>query len=826
MGPELVSDLIHFPRFWYIDTPAWWVRFFKRLLIFLDNQLAVRLMIQLWLVPVWQDTTIIGRGLSFTFRTVRVVIGGIIISATALAAVFWVLIWLLLPMVLLVYTPWSLAVFLLVWIIDAALQVVVRQRDPALTVLRQAQADVNRLRKELVQQEDVISLLNSIEQDGLPEKSLSVSLEEVMRLSEKERKQAGDENLRVEHLFLGVLSLLKFHHGQAQRAYAWMKNKRKWAKTPWIWGDDYPVRPIGGVNRGWTGIITPELDKVSTDLTQLAARGKIPELVGREGQVEEMVRILGREGRENVMLIGEAGTGKTTLVRALANEIVRGTEYAGLRFKRLIALDIAALSAGSMGKLKERLVTIIDEIKAAGNIMLFVDEIASIIAAEEGQSASVVFAALEPHLDAGEFQFIATTTPSNHKRFIEPSEAFSRTFRVITIPEASPKEVEEILKWKAFELEQRHNITITYSAIEATVELSRRYIHDRFLPDSAIDLLEETVAKSAKEKKTVRTRDVEEMVTEKTKIPVRAAESEKEKAILLNLEKELHKRIVGQDKAVEELADALRRARTGMAEEGRVLASFLFAGATGVGKTETAKALAQVYFGSEKAMVRLDMSEFQTPDSINRLIGPPPGRPGFEQGGQLTEAIRRRPFTVILLDEIEKANPRILDVFLQLLDDARLTDGAGRTVDFANTMVIATSNVGTKAIFKGVKEGKETDALKQEVLTAIREKFRPEFLNRFTGIMVFQPLSKEQIDEITQMLLQRLKKTMKKKEIVIEFSDELVDKVRKKGFSEEWGARELRRVIRDEVEEKIAKKILQGKLKPGKRYLLTPKFLS
>lgn len=826
MGIGLISDLTHFPRFWYIEAPAWWVRFFKRLLIFLDNQLAVRLMARLWLVPVWQDTTIIGRSLSFTFRTTRVIIGGLILMATAFALIFWFLVWLLLPVLLIIYIPPALTVLFLLWIIDAAGQIIARQRDAAQLAITEARADVNQLLDVLLKYPDVENLLKLIEQESLPKRSLSATSEELVKLAEKEQKNVGEEKLLVEHLLLALLALLKFHYSEAQEAYAWVINKRKWKKTPWIWEDDYPIRPIGGVNRGWTGIITPKLDRVSVDLTQLAAQGKIPELVGREKEIEEMVRILGREGRENVLIVGEPGTGKTTLVEALANEIVRGTEYSSLQFKRLLALDIAALTAGSIGKVKERVVKIIEEIKTSGNIILFIDEIQSLVAAEEGQTSSVVFTALEPHLDAGDFQFIATTTPGGHKRFIEPSEAFSRTFRVIRIAEASPSETEEILKWKAFELERTHEVSISYLALKTAVELSRRYIHDRFLPDSAIDLLEETVTKVAKTKKLLTTRDVEEVVTEKTNIPVRTAESEKEKAILLNLEKELHKRVVGQEKAVVALADALRRARTGMAEEGRLLASFLFAGATGVGKTETAKALATVYFGSEKAMVRLDMSEFQTPDSINRLIGPPPGQPGFEQGGQLTEAVRRRPFTVILLDELEKANSRILDVFLQLLDDARLTDAAGRTIDFSNTILIATSNVGTRAILKGAEEGETEDVLEKKVLEVIHKKFRPEFLNRFTQIIVFQPLGKKQIDEITHLLLRNLKEKLEEKEIKIEFSDEIVKHLAEKGFSPSWGARELRRVIRSEVEEKIAKKILEGKIIPNQKYLITKEFLS
>ena len=826
MGSDYIADLAHFPRFWYINAPRWWWRFTKRLLTNLDNQLAVRVMLRFWLVPVWQDKTVIGRGLSLIFRTSRIIIGGAVIIAAVIAELFWITVWLLLPILLLLSVPSAILVLLLLWVIDASLQVAVRLRDPVRLALIEAKADTNRLQVEVLKHPDAQLILQMIEKADVPSLPLTITVDELINKAKQVEKDVGDNQLRMEHLLLVILAQQKFHEADAIEAYTFLKKKRRWGRHPWIWEDDYDIRPIGGVNRAWTGLMTPELNRVSTDLTALAAKGKIPELIGRQKEVEEIVRILGREGRENVMMIGEPGTGKTTIVEALANEIIRGTEFSGLRFKRLMALDIAALTAGSMGKVKERIVKIIDEIREAGNIILVIDEIHSLVAADESQTTSVVFSALEPHLNAGEFQFIATTTPGGNKRFIEPSEAFSRTFRQILLPEANVQEAQEIAEGKAFELEQAQGVSITYSAVKLAVELARRYIHDRFLPDSAIDLLEETVNKNAKTGKTVTAQTVEEMVTEKTKIPVRAADSKQEKTILLNLEKALHKRIVGQDTAVTALSDALRRARAGFAEEGKLLASFLFAGPTGVGKTETAKALAEVYFGSQKSMVRLDMSEYQTQESINRLIGPPPGKPGHELGGQLTEAVRRRPFTVILLDEIEKADVRIMDVFLQLLDDARLTDGMGRTVDFANTIVIATSNVGTKSLLEGTEKGDAFEQLKDGVLNALREKFRPEFLNRFSGIIVYKPLTQEQVKEIAKLLLNSLIEKMGKKEITIELSDELIEHLAKKGYNPLWGVRELRRIVSDEVEEKIAQKLLEEKMKPGQKYTLTSEFLS
>lgn len=827
MNDEHLADLFHFPRFWYIEIPAWWFRFLRRLLIYFDNQLAISVMIRFWLIPIWQDTTIIGRSISFIFRTIRVVLGILVLIFVLLGMIFWIGVWLLIPVLLLMYYPKALALLFLIWVIDTSTQIVRRERNPLRLLLNNAQGDINRLLKFLKEFKEVQTILWLIEQESLPQKPLSIGIDQLLELGQKEREKVKDTILRPEHLFLALLGLLKFHQKEARQAYYWVKKRRKWKKNPWIWQDDYPIRPIGGINRAWTGIITPTLDKVSTDLTQLAAKGKIPELIGRQEEIQEMIRTLGAKGRENVLLIGEAGSGKTTLVEGLANEIIRGTEFKSLEFKRLIALDIVGLTAGTTAKVKERLVTILDEIKTAGNLIIFIDEIQNVVASEEGQNKSAVLTALEPHLSSGEFQFIATTTPAEFARYIEPSGAFSRTFRQIKLKPTNAQEALPIIIWKAFSLEQSQGVRISFKAIESTIELARRYIQDRVLPDSAAELLEDTFNKAVKEnKKSIKTRDIEQMVTEKTDIPVRAADSKQEKTLLLELEKLLHKRIVGQDEAVIEIADSLRRARVGMAEEGRLIASFLFAGATGVGKTETAKALAEVYFGSQKSMVRIDMSEYQTDESIYRLIGPPPGRTGYELGGQLTEAIRRRPFTVILLDEMEKANPRILDVFLQLIDDARLTDGSGRTVDFSNTMLIATSNVGTKLLVEGTQKGKPFDDLKKGVLDLIKEKFRPEFLNRFTRIIVYKPLTKEQVEEIAIILFKNVKAKLEKKEIKVEVSEELLNILVEKGYNPLWGARELRRVIRDEVEEKIAKKILKGEVEAGKKYTLTPEFLS
>lgn len=826
MPGNWVTVIPYFPRLLYHDIPAWWLRFMRRLLIYIDNRFAVRLMLNLLLVPVWQDTSVVGRLLSLIYRLTHVAIGCVLFAVVTVGMMFWLVVWFVLPIVIFIKWPLFILAYILAGLSLSFWVVTVRKNGSARRLLEKTNGDIGYLWRELREQSSVKKLFALIEKD-VPNTLESGTFEQLVSEAQLIRSQTVDSELSVLHLTLAALKHLNFHFQNALEAYLWSKQKSAWSKIPWIWEDAYPIRPIGGVNRDLTGIPTPELNSVSRDLTQLAVKGKLPELIGRKKEIEEIVRILGRKGKENVLIVGESGSGKTTLVEGLAYEIIRGTEYKGLRFKRLLALDTPQLTAGTPDAVKVKLVSIIKEMQTAGNVILFIDEIHTLLTANEGQSVYEVYSAFEPHLDAGEFEFVATTTPTNFKKYIEPDEAFLRTFRVIHMQPASAQDTLEILKWKASEFENKYHIGISYASIQSAVELAARYIHDRVLPDSAIDLLEEAVTKAvALKKKLLTSHDVADMVTEKTSIPVATAETQDEQKLLLHLEEKLHQRIVGQDEAVTNIANALRRARAGMSEEGRLIASFLFAGATGVGKTETAKALAAIYFGSEKQMVRLDMSEYQTPESINRLIGPPPGNPGFEAGGQLTEAVRRQPFSVILLDEIEKASPNILDVFLQVLDDARLTDSSGKTVDFSNTMLIATTNIGTKALIAGTLNEQDFSVLKTQVLEALRSHYRLEFLNRFTGIVVYRPLSENEIQDITRLILIRVKKNLQHQDIWVEFSEELIQAVTKKGFSREWGAREINRVVRDEIEDRLAKKILTGELRQGNRYQFSIELLT
>lgn len=826
MNFSLPKDFFHFPIFWYIRVPAWWLRFTKRLLNDLDNRFAVRLMARQWLTPVWQDRTFMGRILSFIFRSFFIFWGSLFMLLAFIAMIFWIMVWLVLPFILILDYPLFLIIFAAIWLSDFLIYTGRRFSDKTSGILSESQNQPEKLRELLLKNTDVKKILEYIEEINYPKIQNNFEFGSIVARAKQIQKEFSETELSATDLFIALSDNLKFHSHELRRAYGWIRQRQDYARIKWLWQDDYPVRPIGGVNRDYVGIVTPTLNKYATDLTKLAANGRIAETVGREKEIEQLVRVLGPGGRENVLLIGPPGCGKTAVVEGLANDIVQGTKHAGLRFRRLLALDIAALIAGKPEDVKERVVTIVNELKTAKNVILFVDEIHNLVEIGEDNAKSQVFAAFEPHLDAREFQFIGATSPVNYKKYIEPNEAFARTFIPVFMDPSDIEEGLKIVELRTLDLERKNKIRMTFKAIWSAVTLADRYIKDRCLPDSALDLIEDTINRSKNTgKNVISSSDVEEAVTEKTKIPVGTVKNANEKYLLLHLEEVLHQRIIGQDEAITNIADSLRRVRVGMAESGKLMASFLFAGATGVGKTETAKTLAANYFGSEEAMVRLDMSEYQTPDSINRLLGPPPGQPAYELGGQLTESVRHKPFTVILLDEIEKANPKILDVFLQLIDDARLTDGMGRTVDFSNTILIATSNVGTKILLDGVDQGKPFGELKTAVLQELRNNFRPEFLNRFTNTVIYQPLNQEQIVKIAYLMLTKIKDNLLKQDILVDFDPQLVQELARQGYNPLWGARELRRIIREEVEDKIAKKILENQIVPQGKYLVTREFL-
>ena len=681
----IMTKSLHFPLWWYKDSLIWWKRFFQNLLIFLDNKLAVSLMLKMLFIPLFHDASLLGRILSFIFRVVRVVVGGLIIILTVVSMIFWWLVWLALPIILIITMGWAGAGgLLLVGFLDAVKQWRQGDWDSEVKKIVQLAGKNSEVLKQLLGQNQTVKQILQLAEitEDLP---ANLELSEWLVKAKEEALILKAKYVGAKHLLLALLKQKDWRYEEAKSTVQWLEAQSRWGKTPFIWDKDYEPRPIGGIDRAWTGIPTPTLDKFSLDLTKMAQKHQLPEMFGKQEITEQMTQILSRREKNNVLVIGEPGSGKSTLIKSLAQEIVRGVKAKSLKFKRLISLDISRLAAGAGdAELNQRITEIIAEIKAAGNIILFVDEVHNLAMINQGSAeSSDIFMALEPSLSEGEFQFIGATTTDNFKKYLEPNEAFSRLFEVVDLAEATPRQTLEILQYLAWEQQQTEAVAVTLIALQTIIELSQALIHDRVFPDRAVNILDEAIAVAkSKDLKLVTAADVRQLLTKKTKVPLNKLTGD-DVNLLLNLEKKLHQRVIGQNQAIKAVSDALRRARTGLKDQHKPIASFLFAGPTGVGKTETAKTLAAEFFGSEKVMIRLDMSEFQTMESVDRLLE------------LLTDAVDHQPYTLILLDEIEKAHAKIINLFLQVLDDARLTNLNGKTADFANTIIIATTNVGT-----------------------------------------------------------------------------------------------------------------------------------
>ncbi len=671
-------------------------------------------------------------------------------------------------------------------------------------------------------------------------------------------------------------------------------------------GEDYnsnddSTNNVNGAKRRGKGSYnqTPTLNQFGEDLTKKAEEGKLDPVIGRKQEIERVIEILSRRTKNNPCLIGEPGVGKTAAVEGLAQKIASGDVPEVLKDKRVVTLDISGMVAGAKyrGDFEERIKKALNEVKKAGDIILFIDEIHTIVGAGAAEGAIDAANILKPLLARGEIQLVGATTLNEYRKFIEKDAALERRFSPVIVNEPSEKDTIQILKGIRDKYEAHHNVKITDEAIEAAVKLSIRYVTDRFLPDKAIDLideasskarlktytepdslkeLQEEIEKTKNEKeeavlnqkfeKAAELRDSEKALREKfeeeqskwknkntksivtiteeniaevianwTGIPAKKiTEDENEK--LKNLEQELHKRVIGQNEAVEAVSKAIRRGRVGLKDPKRPIGSFLFLGPTGVGKTELSKALAEVLFGDENAMIRLDMSEFMEPHSVSKLIGAPPGYVGFDDGGQLTEKIRRKPYSVVLFDEIEKAHPDVMNMLLQILEDGRLTDSQGRTVNFKNTVIIMTSNLGARLITDRKQLGfanqdgkedskKEYEEIKKEVMAELKKELRPEFINRIDEIIVFHKLNDTDINQIIDIMLKEVVNRLKEQKYDIEFEPDVKEMVAKEGIDKNFGARPLRRTIQNLVEDKLAEDILDGKLVKGKVNKITKKQL-
>ena len=568
------------------------------------------------------------------------------------------------------------------------------------------------------------------------------------------------------------------------------------------------------------------LDQYSRDLTELALSGATDPVVGRESEILRAVQILSRRTKNNPVLVGEPGVGKTAVAEGLAMLVARGEAPGELARKRIVSLDIPAMLAGTKyrGDFEERVKAVLKDVKRAGDVILFIDELHTIIGAGSAEGAIDAANILKPALGRGEVQIIGATTPEEYRRHIEKDAALERRFQPVRIAEPDREHTLAMLKSLRRALEAHHSVSISDGAIEAAYELSVRYINDRFLPDKAIDLIDEAAAGvhvAARADMTVRPEDVAQVVSRWTDIPVTGLDKD-ESTRLKNLETELKRRIIGQDEAVSAVARAIRRSRVGLKDPARPVGSFLFLGPTGVGKTELCRALAATVYGDERAMIRLDMSEYMEKHTVSRLIGSPPGYVGYEDGGQLTEKVRRKPWSVVLFDEIEKAHEDVWSILLQIMDDGHLTDSAGRRVDFSNTVVVMTSNVGAKAITDGRPrlgfsggDGDGEREMREQVMAELKATFRPEFLNRIDETIVFHRLTEENMYAITQTLLDGVKKRFEKLGLTLAVPEETVRFLARAGHDDAFGARPLRRTVQQSIEDAAAELLLEGRAKSG-----------
>ena len=697
-------------------------------------------------------------------------------------------------------------------------------RGPGARCLTSAGLTVEVLREALV------SLTGLGVGGGLPTQGLTPRCRECLALAMTEAKRVKSSKLHTGHLLSGLLQLTD---SSARSLISSAGKDPRWllgiVTASFGLPDARPLDRRRPEREEHPASSTRLLDQFSRDLTALAASEVLDPVIGRAKEVKRVIEILARRRKNNPALIGEPGVGKTAVAEALAIAIVQGKVPDDLARKRLVALDLSSMIAGTKyrGEFEERVKNILNEVRRAGDVILFLDELHTIVGAGSAEGAIDAANILKPALGRGDLQVIGATTTEEYRKYIEKDAALERRFQPVIVEEPSTQEAEAILRGLLPRYEHHHRLTISPGAVTAAVTLSQRYLPDRWLPDKAVDLMDEAASRtrlSGKPSPLVTEEEIAQVVAGWTGIPLTAlTRSESDK--LLHLEETLHRRVAGQKKAVTAIARAIRRSRTGLKEPGRPVGSFLFLGPTGVGKTELCKALAHALFGTEKALIRFDMSEYMEQHTVSRLLGSPPGYVGHDEGGQLTEAVRRKPWSVVLFDEIEKAHEDVWSILLPALEDGQVTDAQGRRADFRNCVLILTSNVGARKITAKTRLGfslsdspdglRPQDEVERAVMDEVKRTFKPEFLNRLDKIVVFDQLGSSELKHIAQTMLDQLSQRLESLGVTLRYSQKVLEHLIQKGFDPDYGARPLRRVLRSQVEDPTAELLLGGALPPG-----------
>lgn len=817
-----------FIKFYFFDSLTLLYRLWQNTIRLLEEDLAVSLMIRLFFVPLFHDSSIVGRFLSLIFRSVRIFIGFFAFIIATVVILTGAFLWVASP-ILLFSTDLSFYAsgFILVGIFLFFSQYLTR---PKLTVAEVSTPDQLKSASTVRPAHLTINYLSQTEEVQFLTKILEITSDILMPSDTLIQEPALSTALKLArhtkaayltpaYFWVACLLSTPDHDTALMRfnltsqdfllALNYIEAKNSYASPHYLWSSDFRVRRLAGINRGWLGAPTPILDSVSVDLTVLENTSDVPEFIGRADALQSVIDAFSATSRRNVMLVGPSGTGKTLMVKYLANLINQGDAPASISTKRLVQIDLTKLLVGvsSQGDVSIKLHGLFSEVEFIENVILFIDEFENLGLGESGSTYNL-FALLQPYLESDKFQFIAAVDDVSFARIIEPNGSFTRLFQFVNLPPATTDETFQFLLDKSSQIAARQHLYFTIPALHNLVEYSSKYIHTTVLPDSARQIFHQAFDNVSSRDPYITTPLVNKLFSNQVQLPVVELDSNVRQE-LLGLDQQIHRRMVSQDEAVKSVVNALKRAAVSLQDHRRPIASFLFVGPTGVGKTELAKILSEEFFHNKAAFIRLDMSEYQTTQSIDRLIG------DYSNPGQLTEPVMHHPYSLILLDEFEKADSKILNLFLQVLEDGRLTDGKGKTIDFTNTIIIATSNAAALTIARGLSQGQTIDELRNTVQSELLQTLKPELLNRFDSVVIFKPLTPTDLEDVVRIKLNALKSQLQEQGYLIDFDPSLVSELARLGFDPVLGARPLRRLLQDTLEAGISDQILNGQITKG-----------